>query len=579
MNAKNEANLLIASSDADLVRTKAFTDFDPADIPDLQHTVRIKSGDELGIISSDGFICQVFHEPSKCVVNVTNDVVGVSPQKSPKTKQDLLTACTRTFHTVSRWDVLEECVSNVGKKLDFDRCTSRKLNEVASPSAGASRDHELDRMETEDGPPEREMNSSDLDEDISVHGIEDGVDDMVGDFSSSEEDKEYVPSDTHSCSDVEEAPKKRSPYIPESVYRGQHDNIVPCSLCTGAGQTANATKCLMKEIDIMYDDAHTIKSEDHSNDTVVGHQWARAWTADEKEYSNYQKEREDERSAIQGELIQKQSMVEHLESQAQTEDVIRALRLNKMKLKNLQYQLDSFPAGHFHLGVSHTTAILIRAAFQVAPFLKHWLQLGIPSLSVWELTSISEVKCNYWLTSSLICESMVLAWIHAKQRLGAADWTLSPLYRMWDWVISEVVQPGVLLHQAGVGRDLKSRLTHDEAWPLFLLALKKGLKLCLISGKHPKYAAALGRHLRELHLLPRREFARWTHNIWVTLNGKRFTNDMVVETFAVKALKELLTNFNAKCASRKQDTMEMMNGIRRAVNLNVHGEQAEHPKS
>lgn len=69
-----------------------------------------------------------------------------------------------------------------------------------------------------------------------------------------------------------------------------------------------------------------------------------------------------------------------------------------------------------------------------------------------------------------------------KDRLGA-----SKHFKLWEWVLRTLVQPPVHLLQAGRGRSESGKLSEEEAWPLFLGALKTGLRALLLSGRHPLY--------------------------------------------------------------------------------------------
>ena len=53
--------------------------------------------------------------------------------------------------------------------------------------------------------------------------------------------------------------------------------------------------------------------------------------------------------------------------------------------------------------------------------------------------------------------------------------------------MEELIEPSVLLADSCRGRTYEGALSPEDAWPLTLVALKRGLRLLLLSGRHHLY--------------------------------------------------------------------------------------------
>jgi hypothetical protein len=139
--------------------------------------------------------------------------------------------------------------------------------------------------------------------------------------------------------------------------------------------------------------------------------------------------------------------------------------------------------------------------------------------------------------------------------------------------MEELIEPSVLLADSCRGRTYEGALSPEDAWPLTLVALKRGLRLLLLSGRHHLYCECFGREIRQLHLLSEEKFAWWANNLWVRVGGAKFFNDETVERFLTKVTKQAMEggHFTEREAARTAATVDALQMVREELRTMIGG--------
>ena len=230
----------------------------------------------------------------------------------------------------------------------------------------------------------------------------------------------------------------------------------------------------------------------------------------------------------------------------------------------------------FHLGIMHAVIYLQRSAFQIAPdLLGKLIFTALPELKN-ITTHIMEVKEGYWLLVHLLFTRAIAAWraLCCSLQLDVEELRASSrTFALWDFVMTDLVEPSVMLADACRGRSISAQLTPEAAWPLVMVALKKGLRLLLLSGRHHLYALCFGREIRQLLLQSAEQLAWWANNLWVTVGGSKFFNDETVERFLIKVLKRDMEggHFTDREAARSAATVEALQMVREELRAMIGG--------
>ena len=559
----------------------ALSAFEPP--PELELGLRVEVGDMLRVLQADGDIVAVRNEAGTFGF-VTADVIGRRGTLNAEERAELVGGLVAAEQQAAvpppdRRSAASGVMLPAApgdRPLNLNRTPKGKMAQpkFELPSEGGSDD------------------SDDPDWDMAEAGSDGGSDGGGGGSSSAG------------------APKRRklqlrasaAAAIGRSVFDGTWPNdLLHCPLTLESAATAVGTRTLQSKMRLMRDDA--IESATRAAELAAPDSGAPPpppaltlrrlnWSADQQEHNHAHTGRELQRRALVDERQQKQLHLEQLMAQraAGGDDELDAeldaeLAASVVELEARLAEISTALAGvgaeQFRLGVSHAAAILGRTVFQLAPCLADWLTAAVPGLQP-IITHITEIKNGCWLLTHVLLEHMCLAWTAFRLDLSDASQSAdeqraaSPTLKLFDWVIERVVLPAVRLNQAGRGRDASGRLTAAQAWPLFLAALKAGLRVLLLSGRHPFYVDCFGRELRDLYQLSEEELARWAYNIWATVGGSRFTNDECVERFAVLVLKEALKgSFSEEVATRMQALVEAVESVRRAQRQQTGGEAAE----
>ena len=549
--------------------TAACCDFDPP--PRLHRGLPVKAGTMLRVFQDHGDLCSVrVEEPGdERKGNVTADVLGRRPMMTSEERADLVDRLQVSNDEAppSRWDRVDSifaAASSGTPSLDHNRAPKKGSRGGKAVGKAAEPVKSTAQMMDEAGDEDDEF------------------------------DEDFV--DGPSSSGDRKRKRSRSLPIDPKTFDGKWpDDLLHCPLTLESAATAIGTRTLQQKMRLMREDA-IADAQRHDEEAACPpiyqfHSTSYApsapppppqlkrrrlnWSADQQEHNHAHSDRELKRRDLVSQRQQKQRHLAELQPRLAANPTLAAdVSSLEARLLAIESELAKVTAEQFRLGVSHGSAILDRTVFQVVPFLADWLVTAVPGLQP-ILTAIVEVKSGYWLVTHLVLEHMLVAWASFRRDLSSHMLAM-PHAVLWDWVMRTVVEPAVHLHQAGRGRDDKGRLSHEEAWPLFIVGLKTGLRTLLLSGRHPLYVDCFGRELRELHQLSEEEFARWAFNIWVTIGGTRFTNDECVEDFAVKTLKEALgASFSEEAATRKQARIEAIDAVRRGAREQTDGEYAE----
>lgn len=139
--------------------------------------------------------------------------------------------------------------------------------------------------------------------------------------------------------------------------------------------------------------------------------------------------------------------------------------------------------------------------------------------------------------------------------------------------MEDLVAPSVMLADAARGRSIAGQLSPQAACPLVLTALKQGLRLLLLSGRHHLYVDCFGREIRTKLLLSEERFAWWANNLWVRIGGANYFNDETVERFLIKVLKRDMEggHFTEREAARSAATVEALQMVREELRTMMGG--------